>query len=226
MSLPARLYSAALYRLSSLFTWKGLTRFLEREYARIPPGARVLSVGAGGRFNELLYPHARGRPFAVTSLDIDAARRPDVVGDLCASPFRPGSFGAIVMGEVLEHVQAPQQAIESVHRLLRADGALILTTPFLFPIHDRPRDYFRFTRYGLELLLRDFREVSITPRASWAESINALGVRLALEPSLGARLLAPIAVLAAFVAAPVAWLLGKLVDTDFVTIGYLVTARK
>ncbi len=226
MRLPAHPYSATLYRLSSLFTWRGLRRFLEREYERIPAGARVLSVGAGGRFNELLYPHARKRPFAVTSLDIDPARGPDVLGDLCASPFRAGSFNAVVVGEVLEHVHAPHVAIDNIHRLLTPGGSLILTTPFIFPIHDRPHDYFRFTHYGLELLLRDFHEVRITPRSSWAETINALGVRLALERGGGARLLAPFVMLGAIVAFPLAWLLGKMIHTDFIAIGYLVTARK
>lgn len=226
MRVPARPYSATLYKLASLFTWRGLKRFLEREYERIPAGARVLSVGAGGRFNALLYPHARRRPFFVTAFDIDPEREPDVVGDLCWTPFRTGSLDVVVLGEVLEHVEAPQVAIENVHRVLSSGGTLILTTPFIFPIHDRPRDYFRFTRYGLELLLRDFRDVHITPRSSWSESINALGVRLALEQGAGARLLAPVIILGALAAFPVVWLLGKMVHTDFITIGYMVTARK
>lgn len=226
MRVPPRPYSAALYRLSSLFTWRGLKRFLEREYERIPAGARVLSVGAGGRFNELLYPHARARPFSLTSLDVDPARRPDVVGDLCASPFGDGAFTTVVLGEVLEHVHAPRLAVENIHRILCPGGILVLTTPFIFPIHDAPHDYFRFTRHGLELLLRDFRDVRITPRSSWAESINALGVRLSLEPGLGARLAAPFVIAGAIAAFPVAWFLGKLIHTDFITIGYLVTARK
>jgi SAM-dependent methyltransferase len=173
-----------------------------------------------------LYPHARRQPFSVTSLDIDSGRKPNVVGDLCSAPFRTSSLDVVVLGEVLEHVEAPPAAIASVHRVLTPGGTLILTTPFIFPIHDRPRDYFRFTRYGLELLLRDFQDVRVTPRSSWSETINALGVRLALEEGAIARLLAPVMILGAIVAFPVVWLLGKLVHTDFITIGYLVTARK
>jgi SAM-dependent methyltransferase len=226
MRMPANPYAAVLYRISRLFTWKGLTGFLEREYGRIPAGARVLAVGAGGRFNDLLTPHARSRPFAVTSFDIDPIRHPVIVGDLCACPFRTDAFDAVVMGEVLEHVHTPQLAIANVHRLLKAGGSLILTTPFLFPIHDRPRDYYRYTRYGLEFLLRDFQDVRITPRNNWAEAINALGVRMVLEPGFLAQLFAPFLLAAAIVALPFAWALGRLIPTDFMTIGYLVTARK
>jgi SAM-dependent methyltransferase len=226
VSLPRRPFSAALYRLSVLFTWRGLTAFLNGEYARIPSGARVLTVGAGGPFNDLLSRHAAARGFAVTSFDIDPDRGPDVVGDICRSPFRPESFDAVVVGEVLEHVQAPHLAIDNLHRLLAPGGSLILTTPFIFPIHDRPHDYYRFTRYGLAHLLREFTQVRITPRSSWAETINALGVRLALEQGTGARLAAPMLILGAISAYPFAWLLGRLIRTDFITLGYLVTARK
>ena len=223
---PPRPYSAALYRLSALFTWRGLRQFLNREYERIPAGARVLTVGAGGPFNDILSRHARRRPFVVTSLDIDPIRLPDIVGDVCSYPFLPESFDAVVVGEVLEHVHSPHLAIANLHRLLTSGGCLILTTPFIFPIHERPRDYFRFTRYGLAFLLRDFREVCITPRSSWAETVNALGVRLALEQGAAARLFGPILLLVAIINFPIAWLLGRIIHTDFITIGYLVTARK
>ena len=226
MKVPAHPYSAFLYWLSSLFTWRGLKPFLNKEYGRIPAGARVLAVGAGGRFNEILLRHAHARPFVVTSFDIDATRRPRVAGDVCACPFLPESFDAVVVGEVLEHVHSPQLAIGNLHALLNSGGALILTAPFIFPIHERPRDYFRYTRYGLAFLLSDFRNVRITPRSSWAESINALLVRVALERGVLARLVGPVLMLAAILNFPVAWLLGKIIHTDFITMGYLVTARK
>jgi SAM-dependent methyltransferase len=226
MNLLVRLYSAALYRLASLFTWRGLARFLEDEYTRIPSGAKVLAVGAGGRFNTILYPHAKKRGFTLLSLDIDPNRGPDIIGDLCLCPFLEGSFDVVVVGEVLEHVHSPRLAVDSIYRVLASGGSLVLTTPFIFPIHDRPRDYFRFTRFGLAFLLKDFRDVRITARSSWAESINALSVRLALEGGIGARLFSPFMMLVAILLFPVAWLAGKLIKTDFITLGYLVSAKK
>jgi hypothetical protein len=41
----------------------------------------------------------------------------------------------------------------------------VLSGPFYWPLHEEPHDYFRFTRYGLERLLREagFPEPEIRP---------------------------------------------------------------
>lgn len=43
--------------------------------------------------------------------------------------FSPGSFDAIVCGEVLEHLDNDLEAIKKFHSLLKKDGVLILTVP-------------------------------------------------------------------------------------------------
>ena len=221
-----RPYTISMYRLSKLFTWVGLESFLNREFDQIPQGARVLMVGADGPIARILSRYAHRSAFEVVGFDIDPLRGPSVVGDLCSAPFRSGAFDVAVLGEVLEHVHSPQLAIDGIHRLLAPGGRLILTTPFLFPIHERPRDYYRFTRYGLEWLLRNFRSVTVAPRGTWAEAINAMGVRLFMEPELRPRLLAPFVMIVAIICLPLARLIGRLVPSDFLTIGYTVTALR
>jgi SAM-dependent methyltransferase len=213
-------------RLSKLISRKGLYEFLGREFARIGAGSEVLTVGAGGEVGELLAEHARRNGFYVTSFDIDEKYAPDILGDICAHDFEGRAFDVIVLSEVLEHVHSPHLAIANIRAALREGGRLILTVPFLFPIHERPHDYYRYTRYGLEFLLRDFREVSIGERNSWAEAINALAPRMVVDKNRRARMVAPLFVLAAFAKLPLALLLGRLVRTDLMTTGYVVTASK
>jgi len=213
-------------RLSKVLSRQGLSAFLESEFARLPAGGAVLNVGAGGDIGERLDAHARARPFDVVSIDIDAGRAPDIVGDICEFDFGERRFDAVVMAEVLEHVRRPESAIDNVHRSLKPGGCLILTTPFVFPLHDRPHDYYRFTRHGLEWLLRDFSEASVAGRNSWAEALNVLFVRLIKERNRGLRLAAPVIVALALLFQPVAWVLGRLVRTDFITSGYLARAVK
>jgi SAM-dependent methyltransferase len=213
-------------RLSKLISRKGLYEFLGREFARIPAGSEVLTVGAGGEVGGMLSEHARRNGFAVTSFDIDEKYAPDILGDICAHDFGGRAFDVIVLSEVLEHVHSPHLAIANIRAALREGGRLILTVPFLFPIHERPHDYYRYTRYGLEFLLRDFREVSIGERNSWAEAINALAPRMVVDKNRRARMVAPLFVLAAFAKLPFALLLGRLVRTDLMTTGYVVTASK
>ena len=94
------------------------------------------------------------------------------------------------------------------------------------PIHDRPHDYWRFTRYGLARLFQRFDAVDIRARNSWAEAILTLQGRLVLEPGRGALLCAAVLVpFAVLMSGPAAWL-GRAVPSDFLTTGYVVTARK
>ncbi len=213
-------------KLSKLLSRKGLYPFLHQQFEQIASGAQVLNVGAGGDIAKALTQHASQQQFQVMSLDIDKKRRADIIGDICVHDFKEQRFDIVVMAEVLEHLHSPHLALENVQRILKENGRLILTVPFIFPIHDQPHDYYRYTRYGLEYLLRHFRDVSITERNSWTESIDVLSARLIMDKHWPARILAPFLVLLAFIKWPISFLIARVVRTDFITSGYLVTARK
>jgi 2-polyprenyl-3-methyl-5-hydroxy-6-metoxy-1,4-benzoquinol methylase len=206
---------------------KGLYEFLSRQYSAIPRGAKVLTVGAGGEVNKLLAQYAAATDFHVTSIDIDPARGPDVVGDICELPLSPDTFDVVVLSEVLEHLRSPADGLANLHDTLKDGGTLILTTPFILPMHDRPYDYFRFTAHGLELLLRDFRNVQIAARDSYYEAIDVLWVRLLQtrerSPSALALFVVP---LVFFLKRPITLALGRFFATEAMTTGYVVTAMK
>jgi 2-polyprenyl-3-methyl-5-hydroxy-6-metoxy-1,4-benzoquinol methylase len=217
---------STVVRLSKVLSRQGLYPFLKQHMARLPEGAHVLNVGAGGEVAAVLAADGGKRSLKVISLDIDPKRDPDMVGDVAEFDFGDKRFDAVVMCEVLEHVREPGRAIDNVRRFLRPGGVLILSTPFIFPLHDQPHDYYRFTRHGLEWLLRDFSEVAIAPRNTWAEAINVLWVRLIKENNLVCRLLAPLIVALALAFAPVAMIFGRLIKTDYMTSGYVARAVK
>lgn len=89
-------------------------------------------------------------------LNLDAAREPDVVALGESIPFRNGSFDAVLCTQVLEHVQDERAVVGEIARILRPGGRLLLSVPFLFPIHAHPEDNRRFTDQGLRRLLKDF----------------------------------------------------------------------
>lgn len=213
-------------KLSKLLSRKGIYPFLHQQFGQISLGTQVLSIGAGGDIGNTLMRHASQQQFKVVSLDIDAKRHADIIGDICVHDFKGQQFDIVVMAEVLEHLHSPHLALENVHRALKQNGRLILTVPFIFPIHDQPYDYYRFTRYGLEYLLRHFRDLSITERNSWTESIDVLSARLIMDKNWPARILAPFLVLLALIKWPISFLISRVVRTHFITSGYVVTARK
>jgi SAM-dependent methyltransferase len=52
-------------------------------------------------------------------------------------PFRSGTFGAVLMGDLIEHVYDPVALLRECHRVLMRDGQLVLTTPNLAALQDR-----------------------------------------------------------------------------------------
>src|SRR5690242_6873617 len=81
--------------------------------------------------------------------------RPDVYGDACKLPFADASLDAVLFFEVLEHVRDAQAAVSEVSRVLKPGGILLMSMPFMYPIHNAPFDFQRFTRHGLEWVLAE-----------------------------------------------------------------------
>ena len=140
-------------------TRRRLENFL-KEYASTQ---ETLDLGAGRSMYQDLFPNR-------ISLDIDPGAHPGVVADIHHLPFPNEKFPIIVCTEVLEHCHSPHQAIAEMRRVLKPEGRLILTTRFMFPLHEVPHDYFRYTKYGLRSLLRgmhivDFRDETDTQTA-------------------------------------------------------------
>jgi SAM-dependent methyltransferase len=64
------------------------------------------------------------------------------------------TFDTIICTQVFEHLAWPEKAAVSLYGLLRPGGLLLLTAPFLNPVHGLPADFRRFTPGGLDLILR------------------------------------------------------------------------
>jgi SAM-dependent methyltransferase len=121
---------------------------------------RVLDVG-GGRDapHDAAWSPTAGR----VRLDLVATHGPDVQGHAIALPFATGSFDAVVMFQVLEHVSEPDLAMGEVARVLVSGGTLLGSVPFVWPVHGDPHDYYRYGADGVRHLLRSFGEKEIVP---------------------------------------------------------------
>lgn len=108
---------------------------------RLPPDARnIVNLGSGTR---------RIAP-GVLNLDIMPYANVDVVADIGALPFRDGSLDLVISEVTLEHVAGIDRAVSEIARVLKPGGSVYVTVPFLYPYHESPNDYFRWTLSGLE----------------------------------------------------------------------------
>lgn len=74
------------------------------------------------------------------------------------------AYDVILCLYVLEHVFEVEEAVRSMHRALAPGGTLVVAVPHLYPYHDEPTDYWRFTDHALLQLLRPFGSVEIRVR--------------------------------------------------------------
>ena len=110
-------------------------RLLLDEFLAARPGRTVLDVGAGsGTFSKRLIECG----FDVTSTDVtdDALEvlRTRTLGDVrradaTSLPFPRASFDAVVLAEVLEHVERDDVALTEAARVLRPEGIVAVTVP-------------------------------------------------------------------------------------------------
>lgn len=78
--------------------------------------------------------------------------RPDIFGDAQALPVASSSIDTVLLLDVLEHIPNPDICISEISRVLKSGGTLVLQVPFLYPMHDEPLDFHRWTSHGLEQL--------------------------------------------------------------------------
>lgn len=96
-------------------------------------------------------------------IDLRKGKNVDIVMDSHnLSTFSDGFFDCVVCLEMLEHDSNPFLTIKEIYRLLPHNGLFILCVPGIeFPKHDCPADYWRFTKDGIKVLLRDFQIIEI-----------------------------------------------------------------
>jgi SAM-dependent methyltransferase len=161
---------------------------IDVERLKLRSGDSVLDVGCGAghlarEFVSRGYslvgvePSERLRAeFVATGAELDSAVYSVLDGRAENLPFPDGSWKAIVLTEVLEHVDDPEQVLSELHRVLALDGRLCISVPTSFSerlysrLHPRytvNATHLRvFTKDSLTDLLRrcDFRVVCIEGR--------------------------------------------------------------
>jgi 2-polyprenyl-3-methyl-5-hydroxy-6-metoxy-1,4-benzoquinol methylase len=115
---------------------RATSRRLLRHVEKVTPRGRLLEVGCG---HGLLLDEARRRGWAVTGLEPARAARAHATETLGLEvrdallddldPAAEGGFDAVVMSDVIEHLEDPVGALRSATRLLADGGALCVVTP-------------------------------------------------------------------------------------------------
>jgi len=218
--LTSKLRSFA-HKKSKQYSRKNLYEFVHHAAKSAKErGGRCLNIGSGGEIENILRQHG----LDIVSVDIDPDRNPDLVMDACRLAFEDGAFETVFLFEVLEHVPEPHLAVAEFNRVLKPGGKLFCSTPFVFGIHDAPHDYFRYTKYGLAHLYRQFQNLEIKERNSYYETVCVLMLRLSIVPHKPSRNFGLLTAVAMTVLAPVVALVARTITNTNITTGYTLEA--
>ncbi len=131
----------------------------------------LLDVGCGfSPYKSLvLAPPSHVANYIGLDLENNTYQKPDLVWDGERIPLEDNSVDCAIATEVLEHCFMPQQILDEIYRVLKPGGLFFLTTPFVWPLHDMPHDYFRYTPNCLESLLSNsgYEQIAISPLGGW-----------------------------------------------------------
>lgn len=136
---------------------------------------RILIIG-GGRLSEGARQLYRSPLVDVVAFDIYASPHVAFMADAHQIPAVDGSFDAVWIQAVLEHVVEPPLVVREIHRVLRPGGLLFADTPFLWPVHEKAYDFTRYTASGHRWQFRRF-ELIAAGTSSGPGTVLVLAIR-------------------------------------------------
>ena len=217
-----------LHTLDKKMSRKRLNNFIKKDINNFKKvkEPKILFVGSGGELQD----YVRNFSSYLYSIDIDPSRKPDQIIDLTDPNFCQNYHGdkvnLVCIFEVLEHTKDPSLAIKNIYNLIEKGAVVLLSTPFIFNIHDEPNDFYRFTKYGLKEIFKEFSEVEIKEKNGWLESIFVIIMRIKKSKSFLNKILGNSFILLYYFLYPLILIIQKIFRTKSLTTGYYLKAIK
>lgn len=135
------------------FARKGLVQNL-RSLAPNVKG-RTLDVGCGRMPYRRIFPATEYVGLELDSPSVRSLGIADYFYDGESFPFSDQQFDSVLAFQVLEHVFEPKEFLAEIQRVLKPGGILLLAVPFAWDEHEQPRDYGRYSSFGVAHLLEN-----------------------------------------------------------------------
>ena len=114
---------------------------------------RLIDIGCGEKPYEALLSE-----FVSDHVGVDHEATPhdksriDLFGSAYEIPDGDNAYDSAICTAVLEHLEEPEQALRECMRVRKPGAAAIYSVPFIWHVHEEPRDFFRFSKFGIEYL--------------------------------------------------------------------------
>jgi SAM-dependent methyltransferase len=126
-------------------------RELKRAYNYLK--GRLIDIGCGEKpYAEMVKPYVTEHIGVDHQDTLHDKSNIDRFGSAYNIPAEDGEFDSAICTVVLEHLEEPDKAIAECRRVLKSGGVAIYTTVLFWHLHEEPRDFFRYTKWGLKYL--------------------------------------------------------------------------
>jgi len=152
----------------------------------------------------------------------------DLFGLAYDVPVSDQSFDTAICTAVLEHLEEPELALRECFRVLKPGGMAIYSVPFIWHVHEAPRDFYRYSKYGLQYLFEKvgFEIVEIKALSGFWFTFGQLLVYNLYRFNIGPLRTLRIIDLLGLLVQAVAYSLDSIDKTEQWTWMYMIVARK
>jgi len=137
---------------------------------------KLLDFGCGNKPYESLFNVTEYIGLDIGESGFPEEKSAEVIYDGKKIPFEDNTFDSILASEVMEHVFNPDQVLMELNRVLKKDGKILITVPFVWFEHEIPYDYARYSSFGLEDLLKrnGFQIIKTEKTTNYLETVIQL----------------------------------------------------
>ena len=129
-----------------IFSNKSILRIFQIEiFKKFKIDGDIIEFGASERIDKN-FCNTNLQNCKITYSNINSSNKEFLNIDLQEEISLNNKYDYVVIFNVLEHLLDPNLALRNLSTICKKNGKIIGSTPFLFRIHEAPKDYSRFTK--------------------------------------------------------------------------------
>jgi len=200
-----------------------------KNYATSYLKGRLIDIGCGKKpYKKLLAPYVKEHVGVDHEKTLHDRSQIDLFGTAYDIPAENESFDSALCTAVLEHLEEPEAALCECFRVLNPGGYAIYSIPFIWHLHEEPRDFYRFSKYGIKYLFEKagFEIVEIKALSGFWVTFGQLFVYNIYRLNRGPLRWLHIVDIVGLIVQGISYGLDKIDKTEMWTWMYMVVAKK
>lgn len=199
------------------------------DYAERYLSGNLIDIGCGIKpYKDMLSPFVEEHVGVDHEATFHDKSNVDLFGTAYDIPADDEIFDSAICTAVLEHLEEPEKALRECCRVLKPGGIAVYSVPFIWHLHEEPRDFYRYTKYGLKYLFEKagFEVLQITPLSGFWVTFGQLFVYNIYRFHRGPLRYIPVIPALGLVIQGVSYILDRMDKSEQWTWMYMVVARK